>query len=180
MGELLALGLGFGLVGLVAFGGGQAALPLVERLAVAQHGWVTPSQFTVAVGLAYATPGPVLILATFVGYRVAGPAGAVVATVAVFTMPVLFAAAAAGVVARLSTTLFLRDFGRTAGAAAVGLLGVTLASLARPVLAAGPLLLGVSVLVALAAWRGVSPIALLAAALPVGALFGALLGTVTR
>lgn len=175
MGELLALGLGFGLVGLVAFGGGQAALPLVERLAVAQHGWVTPSQFSVAVGLAYVTPGPVLILATFVGYRVAGPTGAVVATVAVFTMPVLFAAAA-GVVARLSTTFFLRDFGRTAGAAAVGLLGVTLASLARPVLAARPLLLGVSALVALAAWRGVSPIALLAAALPVGALLGALLG----
>lgn len=45
----------FLLVGASAFGGGQAALPLVERLAVGVHGWVTPAKIGTAVGLSYAT-----------------------------------------------------------------------------------------------------------------------------
>ena len=55
------------MIGTLAFGGGQAALPLVERLAVADTGWLTPAQFATGVGLSYATPGPVLILAAFIG-----------------------------------------------------------------------------------------------------------------
>jgi chromate transporter len=50
----------FLVIGALAFGGGQAALPLVERLAVADTGWLTPAQFAAGVGLSYATPGPVL------------------------------------------------------------------------------------------------------------------------
>src|ERR1700730_2414587 len=65
-------------IGTLAFGGGQAALPLVERLAVADTGWLTPAQFAAGVGLSYATPGAVLILAAFIGYH---------AAVAVFTVP---------------------------------------------------------------------------------------------
>ena len=59
----------FLVIGTLAFGGGQAALPLVERLAVADTGWLTPTQFATGVGLSYATPGPVLILAAFIGYQ---------------------------------------------------------------------------------------------------------------
>src|SRR5207302_9927079 len=55
----------FLVIGTLAFGGGQAALPLVERLAVADTGWLTPAQFATGVGLSYATRGPVLILASF-------------------------------------------------------------------------------------------------------------------
>jgi len=58
----------FLIIGALAFGGGQAALPLVERPAVADTGWLTPAQFATGVGLSYATPGPVLILAVFIGY----------------------------------------------------------------------------------------------------------------
>src|SRR5438552_14632236 len=61
----------FLVIGALAFGGGQAALPLVERLAVADTGWLTPAQFATGVALSYATPGPVLILAAFIGYHVA-------------------------------------------------------------------------------------------------------------
>jgi len=52
----------FLIIGALAFGGGQAALPLVERLAVADTGWLTPVQFATGVGLSYATPRPVLII----------------------------------------------------------------------------------------------------------------------
>lgn len=94
----------FLLVGALAFGGCQAALPLVERLAVGVYGWVTPAQFGTAVGLSYATPGPVLIIAAYIGYRTAGLAGALAATVAVFTVPLLAAVGAASAVQRLATT----------------------------------------------------------------------------
>lgn len=172
MGDLLALGTGFFVVGLVAFGGGQAALPLVERLAVAQRGWVGPADFATGVGLAYATPGPVLILATFVGYRVAGVSGAAVATVAVFTAPVVLAAGAASVVARLSNAAWFTTFGRYAGAAAIGLLAATLVSLARPVAHAHVSLFLAVAVVATAAWRGVSPLWLLAGGVLIGGVLG--------
>lgn len=172
MGELLSLAVGFFVVGLVSFGGGQAALPLVERIAVSQHGWVSPSDFATGVGLAYATPGPVLILATFVGYRVEGLPGALTATVAVFAAPVVLAAGAASVVARLSGAGWFRTFGRYAGAAAVGLLAVTLVSLSGPVTGVHPALLLLAVVVAATAWRGVSPLLLLAVAVAIGAAVG--------
>ena len=66
---------------------GQAALPLLERVAVAETGWVTATDFSAAVAFGYATPGPVLIAATFIGYRAAGLAGALVATLGVFLAP---------------------------------------------------------------------------------------------
>src|SRR3984893_1601568 len=88
-------------IGALAFGGGQAALPLVERLAVADTGWLTPAQFATGVGLSYATPGPVLILAAFIGYHVASVPGAVAATAAVFAIPAVLAGFAAQLVAKL-------------------------------------------------------------------------------
>src|SRR5260370_32564906 len=123
----------FLIIGALAFGGGQAALPLVERLAAADTGWLTPAQFAAGVGLSYATPGPVLILAAFIGYHVAAAQGAVAATMAVFTVPVVLAGFAAQLVAKLKDARWFQAFGRFAGAAAVGLVGVTLLALARPV-----------------------------------------------
>lgn len=75
------------LISLLAFGGGQAALPLIERIAVWETGWLTPHDFATAVAFGYVTPGPVLITMTFLGYRAAGMAGAAVATLGIFLMP---------------------------------------------------------------------------------------------
>ena len=54
----------FVLISLLAFGGGGAALPLVERLAVSETGWIAEQDFAAAVAFGYLTPGPVLITAT--------------------------------------------------------------------------------------------------------------------
>ena len=164
----------FLLIGAIAFGGGQAALTLVERTAVGDTGWLTPQEFATGVGLAYATPGPVLILAPYVGYRVAGVSGALVATVAVFAVPVALAIVAAHFVERFSGSPRFRAFGRYAGAAAIGLLGVTLVSLARPVFDLHPGLLLAIVAVFAAERRGVSPLLLLAVAMAAGAMAGLL------
>ena len=161
----------FLIIGALAFGGGQAALPLVERLAVADTGWLTSAQFSTGVGLSYATPGPVLALASFIGDHVAAVPGAVAATAAVFTIPVILAGFAAQLVAKLKDATWFRAFGRFA-AAAVGLLGVTLLVLARPLIDARPgLLIGAAAVLA-AELRGVHPLILISAATLLGAVTG--------
>ena len=170
---MVELFLRFLVVGATAFGGGGAALPLVERITVAETGWLTPQQFAIGVGFAYATPGPILILSAFVGYHVAGVAGALVATVGVFAIPVLLAAGSAGVVARLNRYARFRAFGRFAAAAAVGLLAVTLVALARPVVELHPALLAGAALVFGAERFGLSPVLLLVIAIGAGAAAGA-------
>jgi chromate transporter len=167
--EILELVARFLTVGALAFGGGGAALPLVERFTVAETGWLTPRQFTIGVGFAYATPGPILILAAFVGYYVAGVPGALAGTFAVFAIPVILAAGSAGIVQRLNKFARFRAFARFAAAGAVGLLAVTLTALARPVVDIHPALLIGSALVFTGERVGLSPVLLLAVAVLVGA-----------
>ena len=71
-------------IGAVAFGNGATILPVMQHAVVGEHHWLTASQFSTAIGLGQITPGPILNSATFVGYLVAGPSGALVATFAIF------------------------------------------------------------------------------------------------
>jgi len=167
---MVELILRFLIVGALAFGGGQAALPLVERLAVADTGWLMPAQFATGVGLSYATPGPVLILAAFVGYHVAAVPGAMAAATCVFAVPVALAGFAAQLVSKLRDAPWFQAFGRYAAAAAVGLLGVTLVSLGRPLWASHPALLLGAVAVLAAERLGVHPVILVAAATTLGVI----------
>src|ERR1700686_2848603 len=102
----------FLVIGTPSAGGGPGALPRVERLAVADTGWLAPAQFATGVGLSYATPGPVLILAAFIGYHVAAVPGAVAATAAVFTVPAVLAGFAAQGVAQLKGAPWVSGVGR--------------------------------------------------------------------
>ena len=72
-----------------AFGGGFASIPLMYHEVVEVRGWMPPSVFLDGIALGQVTPGPIVITATFVGQRVAGLPGALVATVSIF-MPSLF------------------------------------------------------------------------------------------
>ena len=69
-------------IGLFSIGGGYAAMPLIQAQVVQIHPWLNMSEFTDLVTIAEMTPGPIAInAATFVGTRIAGPAGAAVASV---------------------------------------------------------------------------------------------------
>jgi len=70
--------------GAFIFGGGLVIIPLLETAVVDDFGWMTRNQFIDGVALGELTPGPVVITAAFVGYKVAGALGALVATVAIF------------------------------------------------------------------------------------------------
>ncbi len=84
-GTLVALGLFFLKAGAFIFGSGLAIVPFLREGVVNQHHWLTPRQFLDAVAMGLITPGPVVITAAFIGYLVGGIAGALVATVAIFT-----------------------------------------------------------------------------------------------
>jgi chromate transporter len=121
----------FALISLLAFGAGGTVLPLIERLAVHDMGWLTPQEFAAALACGYLTPGPVLLTATFVGYRAAGLGGAFSATVGIFLLPWLLAAAAAQQLQRVLQHRWLAGFGRGAAPAVIGLFGVMALNLAQ-------------------------------------------------
>lgn len=86
----LQLFLSFLQVGMFSVGGGYAAIPLIRDQVVTGHTWLTMSEFTDLITIAEMTPGPIAVnSATFVGIRIAGPLGAIIATIGCIT-PSLF------------------------------------------------------------------------------------------
>lgn len=78
---LVTLYLVFLQIGAFAFGGGYAVLPLISQYVVQDRGWLTTAGLTDLVSLSQMTPGPIAInAATFIGTKVAGLPGAIVAT----------------------------------------------------------------------------------------------------
>lgn len=77
----LALFWSFFQIGLLSIGGGYAAMPLIQEQVVGRNGWLSLGEFADVVTLSQMTPGPIAInAATFVGIRVGGVGGAIVAT----------------------------------------------------------------------------------------------------
>jgi chromate transporter len=85
---------------LVTFGGAYAVLPYVQAGGVA-HGWITGPQMLDGLALGETTPGPLILVVTFVGFLGAGVAGAVVATVATFLPSYVFVIGGAPFVERM-------------------------------------------------------------------------------
>lgn len=68
-------------IGLFSFGGGYAAVPLIQSQIVELHGWLSMNQFADLITIAEMTPGPIAInSATFVGQQIAGLPGALICT----------------------------------------------------------------------------------------------------
>lgn len=80
-----AMGLSLFKVGTVAFGNGVTIIPLIQSEAVEVHHWMTLNQFADGIALGQITPGPFLITATFIGYKMGGILGAALATFAIFS-----------------------------------------------------------------------------------------------
>ena len=69
-------------IGLFSFGGGYAAMPLIQEQVVSTHNWLSMAEFTDLITISQMTPGPIAInSATFVGIKIAGIPGALVSTI---------------------------------------------------------------------------------------------------
>lgn len=119
---LLALSTVFLRMGAVTFGGGFVMVPLIENEVVRTNHWLTQQEFADATALGQLTPGPVLITATFIGYRVAGTLGAVVATISVFLPAFMMTIAAGSSLRRFRSNRQVQAFLRGVTPAVVGLL----------------------------------------------------------
>jgi chromate transporter len=131
LGLLLTLSAIFLRMGSVTFGGGLVMLPLIEAEVVNTHHWLTHQEFADAAALGQITPGPVLITATFVGYRVAGTLGALVATLSIFLPAFLMTIAAASSLRRFRNNEQVQAFLRGVAPAVVGLLIAAALSVGR-------------------------------------------------
>jgi len=129
--NLLRLALVFGKIGAVVFGGGFVMIPFIQREVVQHYGWLTQQQFVDAIALGQITPGPILISATFIGYKVQGLTGAVVATLAVFLPSFLMTALAARQMMRLRRNPRVAGFIRGVLPAVVAMLLVAAITIAR-------------------------------------------------
>ena len=84
MKQLWKLFLAFARVGVMTFGGGYAMIPILEREIVDRHGWATEEELMDYYAVGQCTPGVIAVnTATFIGYKVAGTVGGVVATLGV-------------------------------------------------------------------------------------------------
>jgi chromate transporter len=110
----------FAKIGSVLFGSGYVLLAFLRADLVERYHWLTQQQLLDAVAVGQVTPGPVFTTATFVGYILHGPSGAVAATVGIFLPAFLFVAVSAPLLPRLRAS-------HTAGAI---LDGINVASLA--------------------------------------------------
>lgn len=93
-------------IGAVLYGSGYVLLAFLDGDFVGRLGWITDQQLSDAIAVGQVTPGPVFTTATFVGYLVAGPAGAFVATVGIFAPSFVFV----GLLTRLTGWLRANDW----------------------------------------------------------------------
>ena len=105
--------------GAFVFGSGLAIVPFLHQGVVQQFGWLNEHQFLDAVAVAMITPGPVVITVAFIGFLVAGFAGAVMASIGIFLPVYVFTIVPAPWSNAIATTL-VKGFVDGATAAATG------------------------------------------------------------
>ncbi len=133
-GLLSALFLDMTRIGTVAFGNGSTILPVLQQDVVDSRHWLSLPEFGVAIGFGQVTPGPFLISATFVGYRVAGLWGGVLAAIGIFAPSVAMTTVAAEIYPWLRRWAWVKGAVGGVMAVFVGLLASVALTLGRPVL----------------------------------------------
>ncbi len=147
---------------MLSFGGGYAMIPVVERELIAGRGWLSVETFTEIIAVAEMTPGPVAVnTATFVGYRIGGVMGSLFSTAAVLTVPALVSGTFAYITGRYGRLQAVRGVLCGLRPAACALLVSAALTVARGS-AYDPRSVVVGLAAALALWRRVNPLLVIA------------------
>jgi len=117
-------------VGAFTFGGGITMLAFVQEQVVNQLHWLTPQEFVDGLALGQLTPGPILMLAAYVGYKLLGVTGAVVGGLAIFLPSFILMLSVLPVLARFKDMRWIKAAMRGISAAVIGALAVSLLQMA--------------------------------------------------
>jgi chromate transporter len=117
-------------VGTFTFGGGLSMLAFMQEQVVNQFGWLTPQEFVDGLALGQLTPGPILMLAAFIGYKLFGSLGAAVAAGAIFLPSFVMVLSILPLLRRMQDLQWLKAFMRGVAPAVIGALGVSVVQMA--------------------------------------------------
>jgi chromate transporter len=129
--ELSYLFLALSKVGVLAFGGGFTIIPLIQYEVVDKFHWVSTKEFLDGIAMGQVTPGPVMITATFLGYKMAGLWGAVMATIGIFAPPFFIISLLIPQYDRLKGLPIIRRMEQGILAAFIGMLALVLYNFGR-------------------------------------------------
>ncbi len=141
-GMLLQLFSTFSGMSMLMFGGGYVFIPLLQQTVVDGYGWVTRQEFVDAIAMGQVTPGPIMISATFIGFKVAGLAGAAAATIGMFAPTALLMMLCTQMLDRIKSSMIVTAALRGVRAAVVGVVftaAVLVGKSAAPVWISGAL-----------------------------------------
>ena len=155
---------------MLAVGGALAAAPEVHRYIVDQRGWLDDSQFSAAIALAQAAPGPNLLFVPVIGYAVAGLPGAMVALLGILIPSTTLALAATRWGSKRREQRGVRAFVAGMAPITIGLLLTTGGLLAWPLARQPSAWLLIAATVALSLKTRINPVWLIAAGAAAGAL----------
>jgi chromate transporter len=127
---LVDIGAYFFTVGAFTVGGGLTMIAFIQDQVVEQFHWLTPREFIDGLALGQFTPGPVLMVAAYVGYKVAGVAGATVAAGAAFFPSFILMLIVLPMLDRVRTLTWTKAVLKGMGPAVIGVLAVSLLRLA--------------------------------------------------
>lgn len=109
-------------LGSVLYGGGYVLLAFLRTDLVENYHWISSAQLLDAIAIGQITPGPLFTTATFVGYLLGGPLGAIVATVGIFLPAFILVSLTAPLIAQMRASAIASHFLNAVNAAAVGLM----------------------------------------------------------
>jgi chromate transporter len=119
---LMKLGAVFAGMSVMLFGGGYVFIPMIQEIVVTNQKWVTSQEFVDGIALGQITPGPILVSAAFIGLKVAGLAGATVATAAIFAPPAVLMVVASNAFERLQRSRAIQAALRGVRPAVIGMI----------------------------------------------------------
>lgn len=154
------IALTFGGLSLMLFGGGYVFIPIIQDVVVSTYGWLSTQQFLDGIAFSQVTPGPILVIATFIAQKVTtaesglvmGVVGALVGTAAIFTPPAILMVTASLVLEDIKQSPVVQAAMRGIRCGILGMIAVSALVILRVSLPAWPEAMSTS---ALAGYAGV-------------------------
>jgi chromate transporter len=168
-------------IGAVMFGGGYAMIPILRYEVVVRHQWLSESEFLDLIAIAESTPGPIAInSATYIGYKVGGVLGSLLASLAVIIPPFTIILVIAIALQRFYENYYVRSLLNGIRGAIIGLVTAALITVVKgvfkdlkPLSAMATAIIAILTFLAIAVFDA-DPVIVIAVSATVGLLLGIL------